>query len=241
MCWVACLSFLLEMTARNILIFCVISFAVFRLSHGGISLDALCGVYSVRIHSTSWVRHGISIVVAAVVAFLTYRVSLNLWFKNAFPHYGWLPLSCCLLYWWWVLEVNGAHRWIKVGSFTLQPTEIAKIVMAIFRCSYVVRRAKEVRTHWKGLLRLKWCHGIDSWLHCCWAWLRCNSRDCPDDGGGVFPCRCASCASSLIMLGAIVAGCDGTDPVRAFVFNAWFHLPIPGLIHWVLATRFPMH
>ena len=51
-------------------------------------------------------------------------------------------------------EVNGSTRWIKIGGFTLQPTEVAKVMMAIFTADYVVRRAKEVRTHWKGLLRL---------------------------------------------------------------------------------------
>ena len=43
--------------------------------------------YAEYIHENPFyflIRHGISIVVAAVVAFLTYRVSLNLWFKKCF-------------------------------------------------------------------------------------------------------------------------------------------------------------
>ena len=69
-------------------------------------------------------------------------------------HYGLITIILLLAVLVVGSEVNGAHRWIKVGSFTLQPTEIAKIVMAIFTADYVVRRAKEAIEHWKGLLRL---------------------------------------------------------------------------------------
>ena len=51
-------------------------------------------------------------------------------------------------------EVNGSTRWIRLAGFTFQPTEVAKVMMAIFTADYVVRRAEEVRSHWKGLLRL---------------------------------------------------------------------------------------
>ena len=73
-----------EMTARNILIFCVISLLCF----GSVMVASASMPYAEYIHENPFyflIRHGISIVVAAVVAFLTYRVSLNLWFKNAFP------------------------------------------------------------------------------------------------------------------------------------------------------------
>lgn len=141
-----------EMTARNILIFSVIALLCF----GSVMVASASMPYAEYIHDNPYyfvIRHAISIVVAGVVAFLTYRVALGLWFKNAFPL--WL-ITMLLLVAVLVVgtEVNGAHRWIRVGVFTLQPTEVAKIVMAIFTADYVVRRAKEVRTHWKGLLRL---------------------------------------------------------------------------------------
>jgi cell division protein FtsW len=78
---------------------------------------------------------------------------LNLWFKNTFPL--WLITIALLLA---VLvvgtEVNGSTRWIRVGGFTLQATEVAKVMMAIFTADYVVRRAEEVRNNIKGLVRL---------------------------------------------------------------------------------------
>ena len=205
-----------EMTARNILIFCVISLLCF----GSIMVASASMPYAEYIHENPFyflVRHGISIVVAAVVAFLTYRVSLNLWFKNAFPL--WLITIILLLA---VLvvgsEVNGARRWIKVGGFTLQPTEIAKIVMAIFTADYVVRRAKEVRTHWKGLLRLSGVMALTV------GFIVAE----PDLGAtvvivlmmvGVFFLAGAPATQFLIMLGAIVAGVTALILLEPFRFQ----------------------
>lgn len=205
-----------EMTARNILIFCVISLLCF----GSVMVASASMPYAEYIHENPFyflIRHGISIVVAAVAAFLTYRVSLNLWFKNAFPL--WLVTMVLLLA---VLvvgsEVNGSHRWIKLGGFTLQPTEIAKIVMAIFTADYVVRRAKEVRTHWKGLLRLSGVMALTV------GFIVAE----PDLGAtvvivlmmvGVFFLAGAPATQFLIMLGAILAGITALILFEPFRFQ----------------------
>lgn len=205
-----------EMTPRNILIFCVGSL----LCLGSVMVASASMPYAEYIHENPFyflIRHGISIVVAAVVAFLTYRVSLNLWFKNAFPL--WLITIILLLA---VLvvgsEVNGAHRWIKVGGFTIQPTEIAKIVMAIFTADYVVRRAKEVRTHWKGLLRLSGVMALTV------GFIVAE----PDLGAtavivlmmvGVFFLAGAPATQFLIMLGAILAGITALILFEPFHFQ----------------------
>ncbi len=205
-----------EMTARNILIFCVISLLCF----GSVMVASASMPYAEYIHENPFyflIRHGISIVAAAVVAFLTYRVSLNLWFKNAFPL--WLVTMVLLLA---VLvvgsEVNGSHRWIKLGGFTLQPTEIAKIVMAIFTADYVVRRAKEVRTHWKGLLRLSGVMALTV------GFIVAE----PDLGAtvvivlmmvGVFFLAGAPATQFLIMLGAILAGITALILFEPFRFQ----------------------
>ena len=141
-----------ELTPRNVLIFCVISL----LCIGTVMVASASMPYAERMHEAPFhyvIRHAISIVVALVAAFITYRVSLNIWFNNTFPL--WLITIVLLLA---VLvvgtEVNGSTRWIRVGGFTLQATEVAKVMMAIFTADYVVRRAEEVRNNIKGLIRL---------------------------------------------------------------------------------------
>lgn len=141
-----------EFTARNVLIFCVIAL----LCLGSIMVASASMPYADRMLENPFhyvVRHAISIVVAGVAAFLTYRVSLNIWFNNTFPL--WL-ITIVLLAAVLVIgtEVNGSTRWIRIAGFTLQATEVAKVMMAIFTADYVVRRAAEVRNTVKGLVRL---------------------------------------------------------------------------------------
>lgn len=192
-----------EVTPRNVLIFCVVAL----LCIGSVMVASASMPYAEYMHENPFhyvIRHGISIVAAAVVAYLTYRISLNTWFKNTFPL--WL-LAMVLLLATLVVgsEVNGSTRWIKIGGFTLQPTEVAKVMMAIFTADYVVRRAKEVRTHWKGLLRLSGVMAITVGLIIAE----------PDLGAtivivlmmvGVFFLAGAPPTQFLIMLGAIVTG-----------------------------------
>lgn len=205
-----------EMTARNLLIFCVVSLLCF----GSVMVASASMPYAEYIHENPFyflIRHGISICVAGVVAFLTYRISMNLWFKNAFLL--WLITMGLLLAVLLVgTEVNGAHRWIKIGSFTIQPTEIAKIVMAIFTADYVVRRAKEVRTHWKGLLRLSGVMALTV------GFIVAE----PDLGAtvvivlmmvGVFFLAGAPATQFLIMLGAILAGISALIIFEPFRFE----------------------
>lgn len=141
-----------EITPRNVLIFCVLALLCFgTVMVGSASMPYAESLHENPFHYVS--RHLISIVVAFVAALLAYRISLNVWFKNTFPL--WLITIVLLVA---VLligsEVNGSTRWIRLAGFTFQPTEAAKLMMAIFTADYVVRRAEEVRSNVKGLIRL---------------------------------------------------------------------------------------
>ena len=141
-----------EITVRNTLIFCVLAL----LCIGTIMVASASMPYAERSHEAPFhyvIRHAISIGVAAVAAFITYRVALEHWFKNTFLLWiGTILLLGIVLV--AGTEVNGSTRWIRIGGFTLQATEVAKVVMTIFTADYVVRRSEEVRNNIKGLARL---------------------------------------------------------------------------------------
>jgi len=48
--------------------------------------------------------------------------------------------------------VNGARRWIKFGGMSAQPSEIAKLVLAMFLAYFLERRAGEEGSFWKTFL-----------------------------------------------------------------------------------------
>ncbi len=50
-------------------------------------------------------------------------------------------------------EVNGAKRWIGVGLFNVQPSELAKVFAVLFLAGYLVRRQLEVRDSWMGFFK----------------------------------------------------------------------------------------
>ena len=50
-------------------------------------------------------------------------------------------------------EVNGSMRWIHLGFFNIQPSELAKVFVVIFISGYLVRRQDEVRETWLGFFK----------------------------------------------------------------------------------------
>ena len=146
-----------EINVRNVLIFCVISL----LFIGAVMVASASMPYAERMHENAFhyvTRHAISIFAAGVVAYIAYKIPLNVWFNNTF--FLWIITILLLVA---VLavgtEVNGSKRWIRVAGFTLQASEVAKVMMAIFTADYVVRRAEEVRNSVKALLRLAFIMG----------------------------------------------------------------------------------
>ena len=46
------------------------------------------------------------------------------------------------------LEVNGAHRWLRLGPIGLQPSEIMKFITLVYIAGYSARRLKDLQSHW---------------------------------------------------------------------------------------------
>jgi cell division protein FtsW len=49
-------------------------------------------------------------------------------------------------------EVNGAHRWIRYGRASFQPSEIAKLVLLIYVADYLHRHEAEINQFMTTLL-----------------------------------------------------------------------------------------
>jgi cell division protein FtsW (lipid II flippase) len=58
-------------------------------------------------------------------------------------------------------EINGARVWIHIGSFSFQPGEIAKILLAIFFAGYLVRNRDSLAMVGKKVLGIRFPRGRD--------------------------------------------------------------------------------
>ena len=51
------------------------------------------------------------------------------------------------------IEVNGSHRWIRIGPVGLQPSEIMKLLSIVYIAGYSVRRLNDLQSNWLGFFR----------------------------------------------------------------------------------------
>ena len=51
------------------------------------------------------------------------------------------------------IEVNGSHRWIRIGPVGLQPSEIMKFLSIVYIAGYSVRRLNDLQSNWLGVFR----------------------------------------------------------------------------------------
>jgi cell division protein FtsW len=142
-----------EITARNTLIFCVLSL----LCIGTVMVASASMPYAERLHENAMhyvFRHLLYLSIAAAAALLAFQIKLKHWFGHM-PLLLWIGTALLLIM---VMlfgrEVNGSSRWLSLAGFTLQPSEVAKFAMAVFTADYVVRRGGEIRESLMSLLRL---------------------------------------------------------------------------------------
>jgi cell division protein FtsW len=93
-------------------------------------------------------------VAGIVFAWIITRVPTEVWDK-----YSLLLLCCGLLLLFLVLipgvgaTVNGARRWLRVGPINFQVSELAKVLVLTWVCSYCVRKRTELETALSGLAK----------------------------------------------------------------------------------------
>jgi len=96
---------------------------------------------------------GLSLVVACVVL----CIPLRLWARSANVL---LVLSMLLLVLVFVPElgrtVNGSARWIGIGMFNLQPSEVCKLAIVVYLAALLAAKGDEVLANWKALLLSLW-------------------------------------------------------------------------------------
>ncbi len=98
-------------------------------------------------------RHVISILLGLGVAEIIVRTRVRQWEKVG-PYL--LLAGICLLVVVLVpgigAYVNGSSRWLRLGIFKLQPSELVKLFMIVYVAGYLVRKQDELRFFTQGIL-----------------------------------------------------------------------------------------
>jgi cell division protein FtsW len=85
------------------------------------------------------------LVFGSIALIITMRIDYHAWRRRA-PLFlaGAIGLLVLVLVPGLGLEVNGASRWLGIGSFRIQPSEIAKLALLVFVADLLARRAHRI-------------------------------------------------------------------------------------------------
>jgi cell division protein FtsW len=107
------------------------------------------------------VRHIISLGIGIATAMMVFQLPVRAWEKAA-PK---LFLAALLLLIAVLIPhvgkgVNGAHRWIGLGFFNIQPSEIMKLAVTLYAADYTVRKQQHMHSFRRGFLPLALAIGL---------------------------------------------------------------------------------
>ena len=99
-------------------------------------------------------RQGVFIALGFSVGFFVYHVPMDLWQKSGFLLFlvSFVLLAIVLVP-FIGHEVNGSRRWIPLGLFNFQPSEIVKVFMLVYLAGYMLRKQEELRSQWAAFLK----------------------------------------------------------------------------------------
>ena len=100
------------------------------------------------------VKHAVFLLIASIAGVVSYLIPTRWWYNYAtYFLFASIVLLGIILIPGIGLTVKGATRWLSLGIFNLQPSEIAKFTMMLFLASYLVRRLEEVRQKFSGFVK----------------------------------------------------------------------------------------
>jgi cell division protein FtsW len=99
------------------------------------------------------IRHGLFVFIGVMAGYLCFQFPMRFW-EQAAPYLFMVGVLLLVV----VLvpglgrEVNGSRRWLSMGVFNLQPSELMKLFVVIFAANYTVRKAALMHSFRKGFL-----------------------------------------------------------------------------------------
>ncbi len=96
-----------------------------------------------------FIKQGIWTAIGLFVMVVVMQIDYRHW-KSSTVVYGLLAVTVVLLVAVFGFgKVNGAHRWIRFSSFSIQPSELSKLSLAIFLAYFLEKRAGDETDFWR--------------------------------------------------------------------------------------------
>lgn len=111
------------------------------------------------------IRHAIYLILGVVAAAFVLTLRMNFWKKWAKPIFCVaLVLLVAVLIPGIGREVNGASRWISLGLFNIQPSELMKLAVILYAADYTVRKQEHMLLFWRGFVPMMVAMGVTGLL-----------------------------------------------------------------------------
>ena len=135
----------------------IFGIAIFLMLYGFVMIGSASLEIGVKTYGNPFfllTRHGAYLLVSGTAALIAISVPIRSWQK-----YDVALLAASVFLLIVVLvpgigkEVNGATRWVALGSFSLQGSEFVKLFVMIYMAGYLVRRKAEIETTLSGFVK----------------------------------------------------------------------------------------
>jgi cell division protein FtsW len=99
------------------------------------------------------IRHAVFVFIGGMAGFICFQFPMRFWEQVA-PYLFMLGVALLAI----VLipgigrEVNGSRRWLSLGMFNLQPSELMKLMAVLYAADYTVRKAALMHSFRKGFM-----------------------------------------------------------------------------------------
>ncbi len=100
---------------------------------------------------SNFIQKYIITIIAGIAAFVTTTIVPFRVYKDFLWFFYWIGIALLVSVYAFP-PINGSHRWIRLVGFTLQPTELAKIVLIFFLSIYIEKNERDMENFFKGLI-----------------------------------------------------------------------------------------
>lgn len=100
-----------------------------------------------------------------LILFVTQKINYNFWKKISFPFFVFSVICLILVFIpTFGSRIYGASRWLRLGSFSFQPSEMLKLSIILYLAAWLESRSDKVKDFYEGLMPFLAIVGIVSFL-----------------------------------------------------------------------------